>query len=395
MERVIGKIGRAAGVLVFAIALPILYLLWPFKKIRFSNLFEERIGHLITEPFLLRRQLTQQGRQNDTTDIFIISHPANAQAARMVGRAVTVWNSHLLRRLFFDVMPLMRRTRFYAETPQPIPAHDLYSMDAPRPAFTAEEEACGQEGLRRLGIGSDDWFVCFHSRTPAYLGQTWNTVRDSRIDDYIPAARWIAEQGGFAVRMGTPTEAPLPDLGPRVIDYACKHRDDFMDVYLLAHCRFFIGSTSGPICIPVLMGIPSGMGNKMPYYLTGMGKHTLYTPKLLRSQASGAILSFPEIRALGLYDSAAPDDDRPWNPATYLAMGLDIIDTPPEDLTDLAKDLLDMANGILPSAEAHHLQERYHALHTDGNLADCAGRIGPRFIVKHRHLLLESATPSP
>ena len=53
------------------------------------------------------------------------------------------------------------------------------------------------------------------------------------------------ERGAWCLRMGDPSMRPMP-RAPRVIDYAHSAiRSDWMDVFLCARCRFFIGNTSG------------------------------------------------------------------------------------------------------------------------------------------------------
>ncbi len=388
MKRILGYLLRTLGALITLGALPFLYLMWPVKKIQFGNLTEHRLGHLITDPLLLRREQILEDKDGLTLNVFFSGKPANQQALKMVKQLFHVCESKFLRRLSFGGLPIIRYTRFYAKTPSPVPAHDLYSMSGPRYTFTQEEEERGQAGLRALGIGPEDWFVCLHTRTPAYLDNNWNPVRDCPIENYLQAADWVVEQGGFVLRMGTGVDEPLPrGLGPRIIDYALYHHDDFMDMYLLAKCHFFLGSTSGPICLPVLQGIPSGMGNKMPYFLTGMGKFTLYIPKFLRCRETAEILTFPKIQKLGLFHSSEKDIERQWQENTYSKLGLTIIDNEPEDLVDLAKDLMDMACGRPVPDDARQLQQRYHSFHTGGNAVECAGRIAPRFILKYRQLL--------
>ena len=96
-----------------------------------------------------------------------------------------------------------------------------------------------------MGIGADDWFVCMHARDTSYLREwrpeyadAWDKVdfKNASIESYVKAAEYIAAQGGFVLRYGAVVEKPFPVTdNPRIIDYATKHRSDFMDIFLAAH----------------------------------------------------------------------------------------------------------------------------------------------------------------
>jgi len=49
---------------------------------------------------------------------------------------------------------------------------------------------------------------------------------------------------GLAIRLETDNS--------RIIDYASGCRNDFMDIYLGANCRFYLGDTAGLAGLPVL-----------------------------------------------------------------------------------------------------------------------------------------------
>jgi len=109
-------------------------------------------------------------------------------------------------------------------------------------AMTADEKDRGKNMLAEMGIGDNDWFVCFHNRESGYLPEfDYHSYRDCKIEHFIPAMSYILENGGKVVRMGDPTMTRLPPMDG-VIDYPhSEWRSDFADIYLGSHCRFFVG----------------------------------------------------------------------------------------------------------------------------------------------------------
>ena len=154
----------------------------------------------------------------------------------------------------------------------------------------------GLKVLEDLNIPTDAWFVSFHVRS-GYSGK--NNLRDGRnceIDSYIPAIKAITDAGGYIFRMGDHTMKPLPEM-PNVIDYALSpYKSDWMDVFLWACCKFYIGTWSGPIYIPPTFGVPMLFTNATPFGATSAQLNkTLMLPKLWYSQTEQRLLTFSEI----------------------------------------------------------------------------------------------------
>jgi len=152
--------------------------------------------------------------------------------------------------------------------------------------------------FRKLSIPEDAWFVSLHVKGQG-KGFNEDDPQDGRncdIASYIPAIEAITEAGGYVFRMGHKGMASLPDL-PHVIDYAnSPYKSDWMDVFLWACCRFYVGTTSGPISVPHSFGVPIlntnavALGYGVPSYYKA-----LMIPKLWRSISKSRLLTFSEI----------------------------------------------------------------------------------------------------
>ena len=59
----------------------------------------------------------------------------------------------------------MRKTRFWEACQDTGVEYYLYNHTESELFFTEEEEEKGRVLLAEMGIGADDWFVCFHARS--------------------------------------------------------------------------------------------------------------------------------------------------------------------------------------------------------------------------------------
>lgn len=106
-----------------------------------------------------------------------------------------------------------------------------------------ETAANGYRLLRRWGLTDKDWFVAIHVREGSHRDQA--RLPNADIKTYLPMINEIVNRGGYVVRMGSPLMTPLPKM-KNVIDYAhAVERVDWMDVFLWAKAKFFVGTQSG------------------------------------------------------------------------------------------------------------------------------------------------------
>jgi putative glycosyltransferase (TIGR04372 family) len=124
------------------------------------------------------------------------------------------------------------------------------------------------ENFRRLreswGMKPDDWYVCLHTRDASHyfeLAGTGQTHRNSPIEAYIDAIRFVTAKGGWVIKLGGPKSPKLPPL-EHTIDYALSDfRSELMDICLIRNAKAFIGTTSGLTNVAISFGIPSAIVN--------------------------------------------------------------------------------------------------------------------------------------
>ncbi|MCG8510942.1 MAG: TIGR04372 family glycosyltransferase, partial [Rhodospirillales bacterium] len=150
----------------------------------------------------------------------------------------------------------------------------------------------GRAMLREYGCGDDDWFVALHVRDSGFYeeDQPWdyNKFRNAPIADYVSAIEAITRRGGWVLRMGDPSMEPLPPMD-RVIDYATgPDRQDWMDVFGLSQCRFFVGTASGPMNVARAFCVPVVATNYFPVGTWPFSDGDLVIHKLHRSASDGS-----------------------------------------------------------------------------------------------------------
>ena len=260
---------------------------------------------------------------------------------------------------------------------------------APLLNLSEAEIARGEAQLRVLGIPEGAWFVCVHSREGGcHPTHDWaHSFRNSSIVDYAKAMREIVARGGWCVRVGDATMQSLPPT-PGVVDYALSSsKSDWMDVFLCARCRFFLGNTSGLFVLAGIFGRPSALANMTPLSVTySLFPRDISIPKLLMD-ARG--------RTVPLIDAFA-DEASEYHLATEFAeRGLRHIDNTPQEIAELAIEMMDRLDGrIIDEPDDAELQERFRALVKPHHYCwPAPSRIGRAFLRRHR-ALLESTQPS-
>jgi putative glycosyltransferase (TIGR04372 family) len=259
-----------------------------------------------------------------------------------------------------------------------------YAGREPVLRLTRRHREDGEAMLRRLGVPEGAWIVGVHCREGGYdSNDPYHRVRNVSIEAYFAAIRAIVERGGWCIRMGDPSMTPLPPM-PGVIDYAHSPlRCNWMDVFLCARARFVLGSASGLCVLASVFGVPCAVANQsLPAVALPYGPTDLFIPKLLRSH-SGEYLTLSEILR-------GPLGGARFSHCMELARTA-AEDNSPEDIRDLALELLDELEGtFVETEEDRRFQAAARALLQPGHYTfGAVSRFGRSFLRKHRWLLEE------
>ncbi|MBI3497184.1 MAG: TIGR04372 family glycosyltransferase [Proteobacteria bacterium] len=248
-----------------------------------------------------------------------------------------------------------------------------------------EEDAVrGEAVLREMGLGANDWFVGLHVRESGFhrdIGRNSPMVyRNASIDRFGPAIEAIAKRGGWVIRMGDPSMTPLGSH-ERVIDYAVGPRkSEWMDVFLCARGRFFLGSASGMHMVPATFGVPCAIANAAPMGSRPVFAADIFIPKLYWSKLEG--------RYLGFVESTAPPLGHAAHAGLFETRGVELVENTPEEIEGLVAEMLDRLDGSAGySAEDEMLQARFRAETAPFSAWGTNSRIGRDFLRFHAALL--------
>lgn len=395
MRSFLTSIARHSVVVAFYIVgLPLLWVLESIFPVRLGIVYTQRIGHLAANTDVFFRALSERQKKKRCTYILSGWDPANRQLFDMFVREHGIIENRLLTWILFSCREHLKRTRFWEGMPfNGGHEYKIYNTTSPIISFTLEEEERGRRELEKMGIGKDDWFVCFHCRDQAYLRQwrpelneIWQKqgFKNADIMTYLDAAAHIANAGGFALRMGAAVERPLPDdVPPGVIDYATKHRSDFMDIYLAAKCRFFLASSTGLGQVPTVFNRPVVVANHFSYNHTHYLSGDLIVPRPILDKETGDVVPFFTAKENRFFEWIGEVTSNGMNKELY---DWGYVDS--EDILNGVRDMLDQLEGRAPPAGAKVIQDRY-AVRYLSHLPDyqLGARLSPRYALKYAHLI--------
>ncbi|MGD2179774.1 TIGR04372 family glycosyltransferase [Lusitaniella coriacea] len=250
-------------------------------------------------------------------------------------------------------------------------------------SLSDSDEARGWDCLEEMGVPRNAWFVSLHVRESGFhkgWNQRYIPTRDADISTYTQAIESIVARGGWVIRLGDPTMKPLEKSIPQVIDYArSPFKSDWMDIFLCAKSRFFMGTNSGLCLVPPTFGVPCVLTNWTPIAVRPHVGRDIFIPKLYWFEEEQRYLSFAEIIAPPIgYGQFVRDFD---------LTGIEVVDNTPEEIDAVVVEMLDRQLGQLEYVqEDERLQEQFNTVALEAG-SYRGSPIGRDFLVKYAELL--------
>lgn len=244
------------------------------------------------------------------------------------------------------------------------------------------DEVRGRQVLKKWGVPDGSWFISLHVReydahTPNH--SSLRAAPNCDIETYMLAIQAIIARGGWVIRMGDSSMSRLPDM-TGLIDYAnSPDKSDWMDVFLWAASRFFIGTSSGPLTVPHTFGVPvlytnsCGMG-----FTPGLGR-AIVLPKLFYSKSKRRLLTFDEILGSPLgWTVRIPDDD------------IEVRDNSPEEIRAAVEEMFNLLDACPAALDSLTELQAEFSWRRDRYGRHASTPIANSFISSHQNLLDEA-----
>ena len=250
-----------------------------------------------------------------------------------------------------------------------------------------DHEEHGWKMLETLGAPRGSWFVSMHVRSMGFYEHgsfgSHNEARNASIENYFEAIKAITDRGGWVIRMGDPSMPKLPPM-PNVIDYAhSSGKSDWMDVFLWAKCKFFVGTQSGPQNIPPMFGVPVVMVNMIS--IRGLAQFLLRRdvaiPKLYWSLTEKRLLTFPE-------SLSEPYSSIFSNAATLKHYNVELLENTSDEIRSAVEEMIEKQSGAFKlSSDELNDHDKLLTLLPEFKRLGFSQLIGNSFLRKHRALL--------
>ena len=349
------SLGFFIGLIIFLL----IKILYPFILIRFYNIISTRLGHFLDDMDIYlsckKKNLTNTDLKSyrKSLDIFYFrSKISNKYVAKILKKKLIIlpleimywvdkFDTFTIKFLKFKRIHINGDSISGDSNHAPLLNRDIHgTYNFPRNfSFNRKEQTNGNLILKKLGIKSK--YVCIYTRDSKYLKKNYpyndwskHNYRDTDINIMIDTCKFLIEKGFFVVRVGKDMEKKMSFKHEKFIDYSFSNfQSDFMDVFIIANCDFFISTSSGidaiatafrkEIIFPFLFPVMDTKSTTDRHFLA---YRNLYSKKFKRN------LTFSEIINYG-YGYIVNQDD-------LIKNELELVDPSPTEIVEVVKDFL-------------------------------------------------------
>ena len=206
--------------------------------------------------------------------------------------------------------------------------------------YLITNENNGFDIIRQMGLNENDWFVCVHVRELGFHSNSSEegSYRCADINNYESTFDYIASIGGYVIRLGDSSMKKIKS-NSRIIDYAnSRFKSDFMDLFLIKHCKYYFGMDSGIYDTAVLFQKSIIMANLTGWWFAlPVKKNDIFIIKHIYSKSKCRMLSVKEVLDLPFDVCFHFYDDLTFTDSDYL-----FLENKEEDIFDLVKEKIEM-----------------------------------------------------
>ena len=387
-----------------------------FFNITFVEIYQARIGHFVLNVEILLSDIDcRVGSLKKSRKIFYYFYHeivSNNQIKKMWLRTLPIIN-HKVGKLVNEELEKITKNKIDWKNTWIRNVHfgDVDKYRSLRKCnshlkFTNKEIKTGEELIEKLGIKSP--FVCLLVRDSEYLKniggkyrtkriEEQNKYRDCDINSYNKAVEWLLDNNFSVIRMGKWSKQKYQIKHDRFMDYSkSPYRSDFMDIYLIYKCKFFITTGTGLDAVASAFRKPLLYTNYLPYLMfSSHNDNILIIFKKLFDINSGEMLSINEI--------LNREAELLLQTNQYVNKNIFIKNNSEKELLEATKEMVELAINKKPIIDSHkRLQEQFlseigksdHFADVHTGVSNIYSKIGYHFLQSNKELLNKYQTKS-
>lgn len=374
-----------------------------YTEIRLHRLWSTRLGEYMPR-YMLAVENSAENAKKGILDVFVLTDCVNRnlRLIQIMKRYIQIidetniemWKYVLCR------FPKVEFNKYWEEYTKRNNAKLLKPENTVRYFILTEDEKKEGQYKKQL-MGLENPYVCFSSRDAGYLDviapklnriYKYRDYRDSDINRFNLSANYLEGKGITSVRVGRYMKNKV-DFG-NCIDYSTHYYDEFMDIFLMLECKFYVGDTNGICSLPMSFNKPVALKNYFPFLMDTWGAFPQTSQNLLifkkyYKKREERFLSLDEMLQLEANTKVIYDARR------FLQLGIEVVENSAEEILDLVMEMNARIDGEwIETQEDIELQEEYRNIYKKwckkknfNENAVYQGRIGALFLRKNRFLL--------
>tara|TARA_B110001450_G_C17654948_1_gene494788 strand:- start:513 stop:1769 length:1257 start_codon:yes stop_codon:yes gene_type:complete len=354
--------------------LPFIFLIYPFKKIKFGCIKTKAVGDFAT-PMEIFNCEVKDGIYNKSNTLLIwcktIQKTPNDFIFKKLLKNYFVFNKFLINPLihFFKkndyltkkfIIPFRHvdNEYFYEIKKKPHlkklsfnkiwQSRDIYNLLEKYPSqieFTDNELNEGFKYIFSKNIQQSDKYVCFSSRVSEYRPSEKKygiSLRNASIFNQLKSINYLTNvKKYFAFRMGRGDKTdPLNNPNKKIVDYKFdSNNSDLLDAFLFSKCKFSISGGNGINNFPTIFRKPKlvldfvnfrDLNTENPFMFP------LMLPKLYKNKKDNRLIKFSDCIEKGIFQM---------NTTSQLNdNGYELIDNSENEILEVVKEMEDIVN---------------------------------------------------
>lgn len=311
--------------IIFLILNLFFFLISFFFRLRIGLLNFQKIGQTLGNlEYYLRNKKYHKLKDkiflsNLYFDIFIFDNTFNNQIYKMYKRKIFFIKNKTILNFLNYLKAHTRHNKIWIDTLNTgwLRGRSWSSISS-QVNFTESEVNQGNKILENIGIPKRSQYVCIFAKDQNYkdnvdkknkISSFWKKkdFRNCSINNYEGAVKYLTSKKIYVIRyaLHEKVEKIKFSTNKYFIDYASDARKkiydkDFVDVYLAANCKFFLGCTSGVYLLSSIFNVPIAYTNLIPYGECGRKKTDLFIYKKIKYLKNKKFLSTSEVFKEGL-----------------------------------------------------------------------------------------------